>query len=56
VLFDRPIGVWLGIGVAILNVLSHIGAIEAYPAWSLVAIAVNLLIVYVLLAYGPRRH
>ena len=56
VLFDRPIGVWLGIGVALLNVLSHIGAIEAYPAWSLVAIAVNLLIVYVLLVYGPRRR
>jgi hypothetical protein len=56
VLFDRPAGVWLGVGVAILNVLSHIGAIKAYPAWSMVAIVINLVIVYVLLAHGPRRR
>ena len=56
VLFDRPAGVWLGIAVAIINVLSHVGAISAYPAWSLVAIAVNLFIVWVLIAYGPRRR
>ena len=56
VLFDRRAGVVLGIAVAIVNVLSHVGAIGAYPAWSLVAIAINLWIIWVLAAYGPRRR
>jgi hypothetical protein len=55
VLFDRPAGRVLGITVAVIDIASHIGAIRAYPAWSLFAIAVNALIVYMLVAYGRRR-
>ena len=56
VLFDRRAGVVLGTIMAILALLSHVGAISAYPVWSLVAIAVNLWIIYVLAVHGPKRH
>ena len=56
VLFDTRAGKVLGIIVAIINVLSHVGAIAAYPPWSIVAIAVNLWIIYVLVVHGPKRR
>ena len=56
VLFDRRSGVGFGITVAVINIISHIGAISAWPAWSLLTIAVNACIIYALLAYGPRQR
>ena len=56
VLFDRRAGVVLGTIMAVLALLSHVGAISAYPVWSLVAIAINLWIIYVLAVHGPKRH
>jgi hypothetical protein len=56
VLFGRPSGTYLGIGVAAINLLSHVGAIEAYPAWSGIAIIVNLAIIGILWAWGPRHR
>jgi hypothetical protein len=55
VLLDRPSGRILGIAVAVVNIASHIGAIRAYPPWSIFAIAVNAWIVYTLVAHGRRR-
>ena len=54
VLFSRVSGTYLGIAVAVINILSHVGAIEAYPLWSVIAIAINAAIIGVLLRYGPR--
>lgn len=56
VLFDRPVGVPFGILVALINIFSHIGAVKAWPVWSIFAIGVNAVIIYVLLAFGPRRR
>ena len=56
VLFDRPSGVGFGIAVAVINILSHIGAISAWPAWSLLTMALNACVIYALLAHGPRRR
>ena len=54
ILFDRPSGRYLGILAAVIGLLSHVGAISAYPAWSLFAIALNAWIIYILAAYGRR--
>jgi hypothetical protein len=56
ILFGRPSGTYLGIGVSIFNLLSHVGAIKAYPLWSGIAIIVNLGIIVVLFNYGPRHR
>ena len=55
VLLDRPSGRILGITVAVINIASHIGAIRAFPVVSILAIAVNAWIVYILAAHGRRR-
>jgi hypothetical protein len=55
VLFGRPLGTYLGVAVAGINILAHVGGIAAYPLWSVVGLAVNLAIIYALLAYGPKR-
>jgi hypothetical protein len=54
ILFSRPSGTYLGLAVAVINIASHIGAIEAYPLVSVIAIGVNAAIIGVLLRYGPR--
>jgi hypothetical protein len=55
VLFGRPLGTYLGIAVAAIGILSHVGAIMAFPVGSGFAIIVNLGIIAVLLKYGPRH-
>jgi hypothetical protein len=55
VLFGRPLGTYLGVVVAGINILAHVGVISAYPLWSVVGLAVNLAIIYALLAYGPKH-
>jgi hypothetical protein len=37
VLFGRPLGTYLGVAVAGINIVSHVGTIAAYPAWSVIA-------------------
>ena len=54
-LFGRPLGTYLGVAVAGINILAHVGVISAYPLWSLIGLAVNLGIIAALLAYGPKR-
>jgi hypothetical protein len=54
VLFDRPSGVFLGILLATVAILSHLGAIPAYPAWSITAILVNGWVILTLVTYGRR--
>jgi hypothetical protein len=56
VLFGRPLGTYLGIAVATVSLLSHVGAIMAYPIGSGIAIIVNAGIVAVLVKYGPRHR
>ncbi len=51
-----PWGRWTGIGVAGLNILGHVVFAQAYPFWSLIAIALDVLVIYALTVYGePDR-
>lgn len=44
----------LGITCAALNMFSELFSVRAHPAWSLVVIALDLLIIYALAVYGGR--
>jgi len=48
-------GRWFGIVVVGLNALGHMLFIAAYPWWSLTIIAIDLLIIYGLAAYGAEE-
>jgi hypothetical protein len=47
-----PWGRWAGIAVAGLNILGHVVFAHAYPFWSLIAIALDVLVIYALTVYG----
>jgi hypothetical protein len=49
-------GRWFGIAVAALNGIAALMAIPGYPLWSLCVLAVDVLVIYGLVAYGsdPR--
>jgi hypothetical protein len=45
---------WVGVAVAGLNAIAQLLFIPAYPFWSLALFAVDILVVYGLIAYGGR--
>lgn len=50
-----PSGASLGILIAGLNAVAQLLAIGAYPIWSTTVLAIDILIIYALAAYGPRE-
>ena len=48
-------GRWFGITCAVLNAIAALLAIPAYPFWSLVVIAIDILVIYGLAAYGGDK-
>lgn len=55
IIVDRRLGAFMGIAIAVLNILVNIAAIAAFPIGSLVSIGINLVIIAMLVAYRPRR-
>jgi hypothetical protein len=47
-------GRWFGIGGATLAIVGAMMSIPAYPFWSLVLVAIDVLIIYGLASYGGR--
>jgi hypothetical protein len=45
---------WLGVGVAGLNAVAQLMFAQAYPLWSLMIMAIDVLVIYGLTAYGGR--
>jgi hypothetical protein len=45
---------WAGVFCLGVNMITHMLAIQAYPAWSLMIIAIDVVAMYGLLAYGRR--
>ena len=43
---------WLGIGVAGLNAVAQLMIAQAYPLWSLMIMAVDVMVIYALTAHG----
>ena len=50
------IGRWIGILTACANAILHLIFIASYPFLSLALFAMNLLVIYGLVAYGGRRN
>jgi hypothetical protein len=48
-------GLWFGISAASLNVLGQMVFIPAYPWWALLIIALDILVIYGLAAYGAQE-
>ena len=49
-------GRWVGIAVAGLSSISALMSIPAYPFWSLAIFAVDILVIYGLVAYGGQHR
>ena len=49
-------GRWFGIAVATVNAIVALLSIPAYPFWSLAIVAVDVLVIYGLAAYGGDRR
>jgi hypothetical protein len=46
---------WFGMIVAGLNAIAQFSFIQAYPFWSLLVFALDVLVIYALAVYGGRR-
>ena len=46
---------WFGVGVAGLNAFGQLMFVPAYPVWAIAMFAVDVLIIYGLVAYGGHR-
>ncbi|HEY2355363.1 MAG TPA: hypothetical protein VGH79_10745 [Gaiellaceae bacterium] len=47
-------GRWFGIGAAVLSALAQFSAMQAYPGWTMLIFAVDVLVIYALAAYGGK--
>ena len=45
---------WAGVGFGILNAIAQLLSISSYPFWALSLFALDILVVYGLIAYGGR--
>jgi hypothetical protein len=54
VLVRNQIARWAGISIAGLNAIAQLLFIQAYPFWSLAMFALDILVIYGLIAYGGR--
>lgn len=46
---------WFGVAVASLSAIGQLMYLPGYPLWAIAAFAMDLLIVYALIAYGGKR-
>jgi hypothetical protein len=54
ILAKNQLARWVGVAVAGLNAIAQLMFIEAYPFWSLALFALDVLVIYGLVAYGRR--
>jgi hypothetical protein len=47
---------WLGVAIAAINAIIQLMFIPAYPFWSLAVFAVDILVIYGLIAHGARSR
>jgi hypothetical protein len=47
---------WVGVAIAVLNAILQMIVMPAYPFWSLCLIALDVLVIYGLIAHGSRSR
>ena len=47
---------WTGVFIAAVNAIAVLGDMQSFPFWSLAVFAIDLLIIYGLVAYGGRAR
>jgi hypothetical protein len=47
---------WVGVGVASLNAIAQLVVMPAYPLWAISLFALDILVIYGLVAYGGHRR
>jgi hypothetical protein len=52
----RTFGRWLGIAMAAASAIAALLSIPAYPFWSLAILAIDIMIIYGLAAYGGQQR
>lgn len=45
----------LGVAVAVLSAIVNLGFISAYPLWSLIIIALDVIVIYAIIVHGGER-
>jgi len=56
VLTGNPFARWFGVAVIALNAVNQMVFLPAYPLWSLTIIAIDIVALYGLCAYGSRAN
>jgi hypothetical protein len=47
---------WVGVLVASVNAIAQLLVMPAYPLWSISLFALDILVIFALIAYGGHRH
>ncbi len=55
ILAGRDWAITAGIAMAVLIAIAHIAFLRAFPVWSVIVIAMCVLVVYALTAHAPER-
>jgi hypothetical protein len=55
ILAERAWAITFGIAMAVLIAIAHIAFLRAFPVWSVIVIAMCVLVVYALTAHAPDR-
>jgi hypothetical protein len=56
ILIKNQFARWLGVAIAVLNSIAQLMFIPAYPFWSLSLFALDVLVMYGLIAHGGRTQ
>ncbi|MEV7181322.1 MULTISPECIES: hypothetical protein [Streptomycetaceae] len=54
VLARNQLARWFGVAVLVLNAFAQMAFIPSYPVWSVLVIAIDVIALYALIAYGGR--
>jgi hypothetical protein len=55
VFMKQPWSRWLGVGVCAVDAVVQLGFLRAFPFWSALIIAIDILVIYGLVVYGGRE-